>query len=196
MIKHISNKLVRYLISSEVIDDNADCIDYYRYGFEITISSLLNIVIILIIGALMHHFLESVAFLLCFIPVRQFTGGYHADTYLKCNASFAILFSLLILIFSLTVNYITDYAVLAMIIFSLTVFISECPVEHPNKKLNNDQKKRSKKIAVLLGTIFGILGLISEIKSFALGLIFPYTLVLISLLVIVAALKKIREEEA
>lgn len=196
MIKYISNKLVRYLISSEVIEDNMDCIAYYRYGFEITISSLLNIIIILLIGALTHHLPESIAFLLCFIPVRLFTGGYHADTYFKCNTVFAILFSILILIFSYTVNHITNYAVLAMTIFSLTVFISECPIEHPNKKLNTKQKKRSKIISIILGVVYGTLGLVSEFISCIPGMIFPYTLLLIALLVIVAALKKIREEEA
>jgi len=43
MIKKLTNHILSYLISSNAIDDNEETKDYYRYGIEITISSLINI---------------------------------------------------------------------------------------------------------------------------------------------------------
>lgn len=90
MIKKLTNHILSYLISSNAIDDNEETKDYYRYGIEITISSLINILLIIIIGIVSGNALESIVFLACFIPLRQFTGGFHAKTYFLCNLSFAV----------------------------------------------------------------------------------------------------------
>ena len=45
MIKKLTNHILSYLISSNAIDDNEETKDYYRYGIEITISSLINILL-------------------------------------------------------------------------------------------------------------------------------------------------------
>lgn len=79
MIKKLTNHILSYLISSNAIDDNEETKDYYRYGIEITISSLINILLIIIIGIVSGNALESIVFLACFIPLRQFTGGFHAN---------------------------------------------------------------------------------------------------------------------
>ena len=92
MIKAISNKLLKYLIKTDVINKSEDALAYYKYGLEITISSLLNILLIISIGIISGQLIESVLFLICFIPLRQFTGGYHANSYLKCNFMFSVLF--------------------------------------------------------------------------------------------------------
>ena len=195
MIEIISNNLLKYLIKSEVIDDSEDSVAYYRYGLEITISSILNIVFILLVGIISNNFFESVAFLICFVPLRQFTGGYHADTYFKCNLSFVILFSLLLLIYNLTFQFISIYAELTMLVFSLIIFATECPVEHKNKPLTDKQNKRNRRLAVILGLLYGAVGVVFKVLSYSIGVIFIYTLVLISLLIIVATLQKIRKGE-
>lgn len=195
MIKVISDNILKYLIKSEVIDDSKECSDYYRYGLEITISSILNIVLILLVGIISNNFFESVTFLICFIPLRQFTGGYHADTYLKCNLSFMLLFSVLLLIYNITFQFISFYAEFAMLVLSMIIFITECPVENKNKPLTDKQKKKNNHLAVILGLFYGVIGVILKVLSYSIGVIFIYTLVLISLLIIVAKLQKIRKEE-
>lgn len=101
MIKKLTNHILSYLISSNAIDDNEETKDYYRYGIEITISSLINILLIIIIGIVSGNALESIVFLACFIPLRQFTGGFHAKTYFLCNLSFAVSFIILLIVYKL-----------------------------------------------------------------------------------------------
>lgn len=132
MIKKLTNHILSYLISSNAINDNEETKDYYRYGIEITISSLINILLIIIIGIVSGNALESIVFLACFIPLRQFTGGFHAKTYFLCNLSFAVSFIILLIVYKFTNQYVTSYIVFLIIIFSCIIFFSECPVENKN----------------------------------------------------------------
>lgn len=194
MIKSFSNKLLQYLVKTGTIDKDEDVLAYYRYGLEITISSIVNIILILLIGICSHHFYESIAFLICFVTLRQFTGGYHANTYFKCNFLFSILYIALLIAYDLTIKQLTYHADALMLVFSIVTFASECPIEHNNKPLSDIQKKRNKKLSVMLGLLYGSIGVISQVLSYDVGVIFLYTLVLISLLVIVATFQRIRRE--
>ena len=49
LIEYFSNKILQYICNKSVIDN--DEIDLYKYGIEITLSSVLNIFLILIIAA-------------------------------------------------------------------------------------------------------------------------------------------------
>lgn len=56
MIKSFSNKILQYLVKTGTIDKDEDVLAYYRYGLEITFSSIVNIILILLIGICSHHF--------------------------------------------------------------------------------------------------------------------------------------------
>ena len=107
MIQRFSKIILEYLLKSNVIENTDTDKEYYQYGIEITISSLLNIFLILVIGTVTRSFFESIIFLICVIIIRQFTGGFHADTYLKCNLIFCISFiAVLILCYCEIFKYI------------------------------------------------------------------------------------------
>ena len=63
MISHISEQMLQYLLKSRVINDSDEEKEYYRYGIEITISSLLNIILIIGIGIIFRNVFESIIFL-------------------------------------------------------------------------------------------------------------------------------------
>ena len=86
MFKSYASKITSFLIENKEI--NQDDYEVYKYGFE---------VIVLSIGLLFNKIFYSIAFLICYCPIRQFAGGYHANNYTKCLLIF-------ILIFILTIN--------------------------------------------------------------------------------------------
>ncbi len=63
--------------------------EIYQYGFEIIISTTIGFLITLLIGFLFQMKLLSVLYYGIFVLIRQLTGGYHADSYLKCNLIFS-----------------------------------------------------------------------------------------------------------
>lgn len=99
MINELSNIITLRLQKVGVIQDK---FEIYKYGFELLISSLIGISLILIIGLLSNTFSDSLVFLVCFIILRQCTGGYHSKSYLSCNLSFISVY----LIFIYYRNYI------------------------------------------------------------------------------------------
>lgn len=78
----IASKIANNLVALEVIDRRDIAI--YRYGLEVLLLSLLEIVGILFLACFIGNFCETVIYFAVFIPIRLFAGGYHALTRLKC----------------------------------------------------------------------------------------------------------------
>jgi accessory gene regulator B len=188
MIKKLSQRLLQYLLDSGVIEDTNDEKEYYQYGIEITISSVLNIILILGIGLLTWNILESVIFLLLFIPIRQFTGDFHASTYFKCNLSFCIVFSLILVLYHFA-GVINTYLSILITFICVLLIIAKCPIENKNKPIPEERKKVHKIMAALLGTIYGITGIVFTAISNKYGALILYTLAAVAVLIIAAMLQ-------
>lgn len=189
MISRISELILRYLLKSDVITDSEDEKEFFKYGIEITISSLLNVILIIGIGILFHNVFESVVFLIFFMLIRQFTGGFHADTYFKCNCSFCISFISVLLMYHATYEKITLWIAILISVLCVAIIILTCPIEHINKPIPKHKQKYYKYVATMLGVIYGIIGTILIAVSNKYGALIIYTLVLVTLLVIAAIVK-------
>lgn len=193
MITRFSKMILEYLINNNVIEDTDNEREYYQYGIEITVSSLLNIILILSIGALAHSIFESIIFLVCFILIRQFTGGFHADTYFKCNLIFCISFIAVLVLYYTTAVYLSTYISILITFVCVSVFLVKCPIEHINKPISNNRKVFHKIVAALLGAVYGAIGTALTAFSNRYGALIMYTLSLVTVLVIVAVIKERRD---
>ena len=90
MFKSYASKITSFLIENKEI--NQDDYEVYKYGFEVLIAFIVNIAIVLSIGLLFNKIFYSIAFLICYCPIRQFAGGYHANNYTKCLLIFILIF--------------------------------------------------------------------------------------------------------
>lgn len=194
MIQRISKMILEYLIRSKVIEDTDSDREYYQYGIEITVSSLLNIILILSIGIIARSFFESIIFLLCFVLIRQFTGGYHADTYFKCNLTFCCSFMAVLILYYTTAQYLSTYISILITFVCVSVFLVKCPIEHINKPIPNNRKVVHKILAALLGAVYGAIGTALTAFSNRYGALVIYTLSLVTVLVIAAILKEGRNK--
>lgn len=152
MIKSSANKVTSFLYYNKYIDSEKYDYEVYLYGFESLIALILNIISILLIGLVFHRFMHTIVFLVCYCPLRQFTGGYHADTYEKCFFTFVIIFIATILIS----NNLIDIGLKPLItLFSVLNWISIyllSPVQHFNNPLDDTEKVKYKKKARLIAT--------------------------------------------
>lgn len=196
MISHISEQILKYLLRSNVINDSNDEKEYYRYGIEITVSSLLNVILIIFIGILFQSVIESIVFLIFFMLIRQFTGGFHADTYFKCNFSFCISFISVLAMYHFTEEKITVWLSILISILCVAIILLKCPIENINKPIPEHKRKFHKCLAVILGTGYGITGTILIALSNKYGVLIVYTLVLVTLLIIAAIIKERRRKYA
>lgn len=74
--------VVDNLVKWKVIGEND--ISVYRYGLEILLLSIIEILSILLLAIWVGNFFETILYFTTFIPIRIFAGGYHANTRLRC----------------------------------------------------------------------------------------------------------------
>lgn len=158
MTHKIAGFIASMLQKSKVIEDD-DSI-FYQYGFEILIDTVLQTILLLIIGILLGKPMETLVFLIIFTLIRRYSGGYHANSKLKCTlvSTFVMLISIgLPIFFSNTISYIVG-AVLAII--TIWVF---APVEHPNRPLTDNAIRHCRIYSRVLTVLTGIVILVLNI---------------------------------
>ena len=90
MINKISIHILN--IISRHIEISPNMLDTYRYRIEIIISSILNIVLILICSLIFKNIRVGIKYLFVFILLHFFSEGYHTASYFRCNLIFAVFF--------------------------------------------------------------------------------------------------------
>ena len=158
MIEFLAEKITEYFLAKNIILSENKAI--YKYGAEITISSLVGYILILMIGIVTHSFLNSIIFLLCFSSIRIFSGGYHADTYLKCNAKFVLLYFAIIGAEKIFPIKIAMYVGVLMVITSVLIMLILSPIENKNKPLTLEEKKEYRKKSIFLLIFWVLIGLV------------------------------------
>jgi accessory gene regulator B len=130
--RKLSNGLVRYGIIME--DDK----EIYTVGYKSALTVATNILCVLMIGLLVHVFVESVVFIVSFYLLRICAGGYHVKSSYACFwISCAIEAIAVFGIANFTIN--SYQYVLASSMVMLIVCCMLCPV--PNKKIVYTKKE-------------------------------------------------------
>lgn len=186
----IVSKIVDFMKCNGAISDDQEESDFYRYGVEITISSILNIILVMFIGVITKHIIESTIFLAIFIFIRSFTGGFHASTYFKCNALMCISFVCEIIAYELLKKYNLFLSTLILAMCSIAIIITYGPVENPNKPIPEDKKVSLKIKGALLSILFAIINVILLLYNIKIGFMIVLTLATISILIIAAKIKE------
>ena len=150
MIAELSKRMSLFLCKKEIVEQ--EMAEVYQYGFEIIFSTLIGFFITIAIGAVFRMFLVSLVYYFAFVALRQFTGGYHANTYLKCNLIFAasttfifgmakivaygtypISFHVMLLLFSLVAVLISATIALTLFVIALMAVIANPSREEENE---------------------------------------------------------------
>ena len=181
MIAELSKRMSLFLCKKEIVEQ--EMAEVYQYGFEIIFSTLIGFFITIAIGAVFRMFLVSLVYYFAFVALRQFTGGYHANTYLKCN-----------LIFAASTTFIFGMAKIVMLLlFSLVAIWFKTPVENENKPLSEEQKVRNHRISMIVAVIFSGISCFAYQKWVLISATIALTLFVIALMAVIA--NPSREEE-
>ena len=140
MEHYLSTVFAKHLLNKNIIKE--EMFEVYVYGAELFLSFVITNAIIIAFGILINQLAATLIHLLIFIALRRFTGGYHATTYLKCKITMVAIYAFTIAS-AIYVEISIYWYVLLMVAGNVTIFFS-APIENPNKKLDESQKKKCK----------------------------------------------------
>lgn len=175
------------MLKNEIIE--SEKLDIYIYGFEVMISSICGFAIAAILGLLFWKFWESMLFLIVFISMRSYCGGYHADTYLKCNSVFAFTMSAVMLL----VTFVPQYSVWVHPVVSaacLLTVLALAPVENEFKPLDEPTRRKCRIISIILLLLFGCGGVLLHRAFFQWSLTIDIALFIVAVSMIVEVIVK------
>ena len=187
-MNRIINGILNFMVSQKVIENDEKTIAFYRYGIEITISSVLNVVLVLLLGVISKRFIFSCIYLAEFIIIRSFSGGLHAKTYVGCNAIMCAAFIILIIAYELFFkNGMLLYLVI-MSIISLIIMAVYSPCDNPHKRIKPEKKMGFKMKSIAVTFLFCILGIVLFYIDIKYGVWIVMVSLLVSLLLLYAVI--------
>lgn len=183
-----------YVYMSKHIEVDEELADVYKYGIEITISSALNILLVMVISVILKSPLSGVCHLCCLFSLRSFCGGYHADSYFKCNSLMVFFFALSYTAARLLIYYkLTDIHLMSpLLMLAFLPIYTFAPVKNKHKPLTEIRAKKCRTLAIIIFIVLGLLGLYLSCLGILYGHIIIVTLIEISGSVIFEVLKQRR----
>ena len=143
MINKISKKLSNELIQKGII--LKDQIDVYEYGFDIFISSIINLFIIIVIFLKFNILVETIVYMLFFAALRFSTGGFHIKNHFLCLITYLLFGSLSYLLYSYIINsnilLLQNFVCAVCCLISLILVYCFAPVDNENRRHSKNEYK-------------------------------------------------------
>lgn len=160
----ILDKMTELICRNEDIDDEEK--EVIRYGLEIVVTRAIFAVIICVMGLLMNCFIESIIFTVSFTMLRQYGGGYHADTRRSCFVLSILTLVIALGMIKLSMQYFTIMLLVAVFsVISAIYIFAAAPIDTHNRRFDDDEIKiygrKAKILTVALAAVTGILWLFS-----------------------------------
>lgn len=193
MIEKSAQKIYTYM--SKHIDVDPELEDVYKYGIEITISSALNILLVMAISVILNSPLSGICHLCCLFLLRSFSGGYHADSYFKCNSLMVIFFVLSYIVGQLLFYFdLTDFHLMSSLLMLAFLPINAfAPVKNKHKPLTERKAKKCRILSIIIYIVLSLLGLYLTFFGYLYGAIIIITLIEISGAVLFEILRQRRK---
>jgi accessory gene regulator B len=155
MFNNLAKDIAFHLIKNKIVDIEKR--EVYVYGLEVILLNAALLIVAMGISLLFGAFMHFVTFLVVFLPLRIFAGGYHAKTSERCLILSAILYTAThVLVHFYPLLYRSIFAIVSGVIFAVVIFVF-VPLVNKNNELNAEQVKRNRLIArVLLAVNVGL----------------------------------------
>lgn len=171
--KRVINKIISSM-KKNISDDIDD--EIISYGLEIIITKAVFIAIIIFLGIITKCLPDVIAFIIAFTVIRQYGGGYHADTRIRC-----FILSVLTLVLDIVMIKLAELGFISMLFLIIITLLSivyiwiVAPIDTKNKRLDADEivhyGKRAKVVVIILCLIVCIL-LFFKINNYARAIMF------------------------
>ncbi|MDE5557028.1 MAG: accessory gene regulator B family protein [Ruminococcus sp.] len=148
MFRNLAEDIAFWLIVHKIVKIEER--DTYIYGIEVILLNGGLLLLFLLISLLFSAMINFWAYLIFFLPLRIFSGGYHAKTSECCFILSTIMYGFSVAVAKLLPLLYTDFywwTAGTVSIFTILIF---APLINANNPLNEVQKKRNRIIVYSL----------------------------------------------
>lgn len=193
MIEKISKKILSFVAVYVSMDD--DTAEVYQYGIEISLSTALNIVITMIIAFAFGSPLCGIIFLTCMILIRSYSGGYHAESYFKCNCTMIMAFSIAFFTSKFLFHFnLTEFHIMASaLMLAFIPIYAFSPVKNEHKPLSESKAKKCRMVSIILFIFTSLVGLFLVTIGSLYGSMIIITLIEVSVMILLEIHQQRRE---
>lgn len=175
MFRNLAEDIAFLLIKHKIVDIEQR--EVYIYGLEVILLNGGLLIAFLVISLLCGEMINFWAYMIFFLPLRIFSGGYHADTSECCFILSTIMYGISVTVTKFLPILYTDFYWQISGIIAVLVTLFFAPLINKNNLLNKSQKKRNRIIVYLL--------LIADLVFFILCCKFNWTIATNELIFIV-----------
>lgn len=148
MFRYLAENITYILIKHNIVDTENR--EVYCYGLETLLLNISLIVFFSLISILLNELIFLLGFMLFFIPVRIFAGGFHAEKSIVCFVLSLLLFTLSLLIFKYQPNIHKNILAVLLCLISVILILILAPFKNKNHTLSERQYKRNKIILSII----------------------------------------------
>lgn len=122
-----------------------------KYGLKRFRSSICFFVFVLFMGIVCGVFVKGLIFWISFCTIRQYAGGYHADTQKRCSI---ISVGVIVLLFT-GMKYITMNESMCVLlqVSAYVIIMLFSPVDNKNRVLDSIDRKKFRRKARIMATV-------------------------------------------
>ncbi|MDR3295321.1 MAG: accessory gene regulator B family protein [Clostridiales Family XIII bacterium] len=158
MVEKLATGLTGYYVRKKIIP--AQSADVYTYGFQLLISTFLNVFLVMMIASVLGFWPGALLFMFSFVLTRGIWGGYHAKTHWGCITAFVAVFAVFSVLANSLGNFVLPlYIVLGSIAYSAAMW-KFAPVEAPNRPMSVKKKECFRRYGLLMASFFSAVALV------------------------------------
>ena len=136
------------LILRCIISENERSI--YQYGLEVFLETLIAYLSIFVLALIFGDTLETIAFLIAFMLLRTYTGGFHASTRFRCYVLSLCMYGCFSVILFVFPEKWIAHATLSNAFFTFAIVGIFSPVVHENRHLEIQERQRYRKLSIII----------------------------------------------
>ncbi len=111
------------------------------YGMTLAVEKVIVCVAVCMVSFMLGKFLEGAVFTLCFLALRQTTGGFHAKSFPGCFVGSVVTVVLCLEVFvPLLAKHLIVFGILFIISIICILFFA--PVNHPDLMLTAEEQRK------------------------------------------------------
>ena len=148
MFHNLAVDIAFLLIKNKIVDIQQRNI--YVYALEVILLNGSLLIVFLIASLLCGAMINFWAYLIFFLPIRIFSGGYHAKSSESCFVLSTIMYGLSIAITLLFPLLYQNWKWIIAGVISILVILVSSPMVNENNPLTESQQKRNRIIVCIL----------------------------------------------